>query len=258
MIRALALLIATLAVSTGLSWWFGAEVLAALGVILAQSKILLARMFSLGTGPLLAWLKMQGVNFARVEIGKRWFFRSLLPLLIGAAAQRRIAREAARLKSGIRARHDGLMRWYASLSRPVRVIAVLTAILATLALALTTMSLWLLVFTVQVPFWILATFGAFGQMIWNTVQKLAFRTIAFMHIGRLWTFLKRRLPDAALRRKRRLDYRVTRMVVRRRRMTVAQLHAQKYGLRMRAALICEYLRRRTATKVTSEKDSPKR
>ncbi|NIP18307.1 MAG: hypothetical protein GWM87_09240, partial [Xanthomonadales bacterium] len=88
--RALALLILLCLASVALSAYFGAEILAALGAILAQLKIIGAKLSAVSSRTVLLWLKAQGINFARIEIGKRWLTRSLIPLLIGAATQRRI------------------------------------------------------------------------------------------------------------------------------------------------------------------------
>jgi len=242
LLRALILLGLVASASVALSYMFGAEVLAALGMIVNQAKIVLAKTFAVSSKGLIIWLKAQGVNFARVELAKRWFMKSLVPLLIGAANQRRIANFVSALKTAARARYDAMMGWYKGLPPMVKVISVLIVMCATLALAITSMSLWLLVFSVQAPFWIIAGATALGSIIWKSLQKAVFRTIAFMQIYRIWGFLKQRVPPEYLARKRRFDYRIARIVVRRRKMTLAQVKSRKDGLAMRLALMREYFR----------------
>ncbi|MSU91432.1 hypothetical protein GE300_17775 [Rhodobacteraceae bacterium 2CG4] len=242
LLRALILLGLVASASVALSYMFGAEVLAALGMIISQAKIVLAKTLSIGSKGLVLWLKAQGMNFARVELAKRWVLKSLVPMLIGAANQRRIAGFVAAFKTAATGRYRSMMAWYKQLPLAVRVISVLIAMCATLALAITSMSLWLLIFSVQVPFWIIAAATAFGTMIWKTVQKLLFRTIAFMQLYRIWGMIRDRLPPEYLARKRRFDYRIARIVVRRRKLTLGQMRTGKDSLAMRLALIREYFR----------------
>lgn len=241
-LRALALLILLVAASLALSVYFGAEILAAVGAMLAQLKIVAAKLTALGSRSVLLWLKAQGINFARVELVKRWLTRSLIPLLIGAAAQRRIAEFGRGLVDLTRTKHDAMIAAYKAQPRAARVVLVLTAIAATLAVTVTTVSLWLIVFSVQIPLWVIAGFAAFRRMIWGWIQKLVFRSLAFMQVFRLWGSLRRRMPPQYLARLRRFNFRVARMVVRRRRMTLAQLAKHRYGLGMRLALLREYFR----------------
>lgn len=228
--------------SVALSITFGAEVLAAVGLLLAQVKILWVKVLGVSTNTLLVWLKAQGLNFARVELVKRWFLKSLLPLIIGAATQRRIAEFTRHYVAMIRAQVDRMMEWYRSLPRPTRIILVLIAMFSTLAVAVMTMSIWLLLFSIQLPIWILASLHAFWSMIWTTIQKTLFRTLAFMQLYRVWGVLRRQMPTAYLTRLRRFNFRVARIVVRRRRMTVSQLHNHKGGFALRWALFREYFR----------------
>ncbi|MEM9779301.1 MAG: hypothetical protein AAF813_05260 [Pseudomonadota bacterium] len=256
LIRALALLIVLIGVSLGLSFWFGAEVLAALGAVIAQLKVIIARTMAISSQTILVWLKAQGLNFARVELAKRWFLKSLVPMLIGAANQRRIANFVQAYTSFAKARFGEMMDWYRALPRPTRYVLILVAMSASLALALTTMSLWLLLFSVQLPMWIIAGFAAFGQLIWQTVQKTVFRTLAFMQLFRAWDFLRGRVPPAYLQRLRRFNFRIARIVVRKRRMTVAQLHDRKGNLGLRWALLLEYFRHaRPETPTRAEMDA---
>ena len=253
--RALAILMLLVLASLSLSYAFGAEVLAALGMIFVQLKIIFGKLGAVTAKSVVVWLKAQGVNFARVEVAKRWFLKSLLPLIIGASMQRRISAWVSNFAEGVRLRKAWLMAHYQDWPPAVKVIAILCTLFAILALSLSTMSLWLLIFSVQVPIWILAATGSLWRMIWLTIQKLLFRTIAFMQLYRIWGFLKRRLPDSYLRRKRQFDFKVARIVVRKRRMTVAQLHAQKDGLAMRIALIREYFRHKRPER-TIDSESP--
>ena len=192
-LRALALLILLCLASVALSAYFGAEILAALGAILAQLKIIGAKLSAVSSRTVLLWLKAQGINFARIEIGKRWLTRSLIPLLIGAATQRRITRFAHRFAALVRERYDAMLAAYRAQPRPTRILLVLIAIAATMAVTVTTISLWLVVFSVQLPLWILAGVAAFWRVIWLWAQKLVFRTLAFMQIFRIWGFLRRRM-----------------------------------------------------------------
>ena len=241
-LRALALLILLCLASVALSAYFGTEILAALGAILAQLKVVAAKIAALSSRSVLIWLKAQGINFARVEIAKRWMTRSLIPLLIGAAAQRRIAEFSRHYVSLAQEKYDAMIATYRAQPRPTRILLVLIAIAATLAVTVSTLSLWLIVFSVQAPLWILAGLAAFSRVIWVWLQKLAFRSLAFMQIFQVWGFLRRRMPPEYLARLRRFNFRVARIVVRRRRMTLSQLAEHKDGLGMRLSLIREYFR----------------
>lgn len=252
LIRAIVLLVVVATVSIGLSWAFGAEVLAALGLVLAQIKIVLGKMAAVSSKALLTWLRVQGINFARVEIAKRWLLKSLVPMLIGAALQRRIMSLFKVFAGSVRTRFDALMTWYRSLHRSLRIIAILIACFATLGLAVTSMSLWLLLFSVQMPFWIIAGLAATSELVWRYVQKLVFRTIAFMKLYRVWGFVRNRLPEAYRQRLRRFNFRVARIVVKRRRMTVAQLTGQRDGIALRLAFLREYFRHRRPEVPTGE------
>jgi len=242
LLRALAILVFIAGLCLGLSYWFGAEILAALGLAVQQAKILFARLATISAGGVASWLKAQGINFARVELGKRWFFKSILPLLIGAALQRRISITFRSFVRRVKFRYRTMQRWYKMQDRLMKIVLISIVVGATLALALSSMSLWLFVFSVQLPLWIIATIGAFWQVIWRSLQKLVFRTLAFMQLYRAWGLLRDRLPESYLRRVRRFNFRIARIVVKRRRMTVSQLHASKHSWGMRWALLQEYFR----------------
>ena len=70
-------------------------------------------------------------------------------------------------------------------------------------------------------------------MTWTSVEKMVFRAVAFLQLSWLWRAIRRLLPQSWLDKKRRLDFRMARAVVRRRRMTVQQLHDQKDNLMFR-------------------------
>jgi len=235
-----------------LSLSFGAEVLAALGLMIAQFKILWAKVLGMSTQTLLVWLKAQGVNFARIEIGKRWFMKSILPLIIGAATQRKIAEFTKTYVDAVKTRVQFMLDWYKNLPRPMRIILILIAFFTTLAVAVLTMSVWLLLFSIQLPIWIIASLSAFWNMVWTTIQKTVFRSLAFMQIFRAWGYLRRMMPPDYIARLRRFNFRIARIVVRRRRMTVAQLHSQKDTLGIRWELFREYYRHARPAEPTAE------
>lgn len=241
-LRALILLTLVAGASLTLSYVMGAEVLAALGMVIAQAKIVIAKVFSVTWRGILVWLQAQGMNFARVEIAKRYVYKSLLPMILGAAFQRQIAGILGEFKARVLARYTAMMDWYRALPKPVRIVGILIAMFGMLLVALSSVSVWLLLFSVQLPFWIIAITVAFGNMIWQSVQKLLFRTVAFMKLYRIWGFLRDRLPADWLARKRRFDFRVARIVVKRRKLTLQQLQSGKDGLSLRWALLREYFR----------------
>lgn len=253
-LRALAILFALIAASVALSFAFGAEVLAALGLIASQLKIVLAKVASVSWKGIIVWLKAQGINFARVEVAKRWFLKSILPLIIGAAMQRRIAEFFKKFVDGFKRRRDRMMAAYRSWPKHVRIVSVLAVIAGMLALTISTMSIWLILISVQLPIWIIAATGSLWHIVWRTIQKLIFRTLAFMQLYKVWGFLKKRVPETYLRRKRAFDFRVARMVVKQRKLTVAQLHAQKHGWAMRWSLLKAYFRNRRPSPTDEELD----
>ena len=242
LLRALAVLGLVAGICLGMSYWFGAEILAALGIALQQLKVVFAKIATVSATSILTWLKAQGINFARVELGKRWVMKSILPLIIGAALQRRINITFRSLIRRVKMRYRRMQRWYRAQDLAVKAVLIGIVVLSTLAVALSSMSLWLFVFSVQLPLWIIATFAALWQGLWRSLQKMVFRTLAFMQIYRVWDRVRDRLPPSYLRRVRRFNFRVARIVVKRRRMTISQLHAQKDGWSMRWALLREYFR----------------
>lgn len=239
--RALALLILALALSYWATVHFGQEVLIALGLILAQAKIIAKKLATIELPAVLAWLKMQTSAFFRFELIKKWMMTTVLPLVIGKAALRRIATWAGQYREAIRARYDAMMAWYDRLGTAEKVIAALAILAATVALSVTSIGLWLILFSVKLPLWIAAAATALGRMVWTTVSKMAFKAVAFFQLSVVWRVLRRVVPGSWLERKRRFDYRVARSVIRRRRMTLAQLEARKDSLPFRMGLLVGYL-----------------
>ena len=241
-LRALALLILVIGASILLTWYFGADVLLALGLILTQLKVLGQKIVSVEVPAILVWLKTQTAAFFRVELLKKYFYSSIVPLLMGPAIKRRVEAFLTRYKDAVRARYDALITWYSALEWYEKTVAALIVLFAMLALSVSSLGLWLILFSVKLPFWVIAGFAAFGRMLWSSITKTAFKTIAFLQLSWLWRLIRPRLPAAYLDRKRRFDFRIARAVVRRRRMTLAQLQAGHRGLSLRLALMAAYFR----------------
>ena len=241
-VRAFALLFAAVAISIAATMYFGQEVLIALGLILAQAKVMMKKIVGLELPAILIWLKAQASMFFRIELLKKWITTTLLPLLLGRALLRRIAAWTGQYRRALRLRYMRLLRWYRKLHTAEKVIAALIILCATIALSVTSLGLWLILFSVKLPLWVAAAALAFWKMIWTSVQKMTFRAIAFLQLSLGWRLVKKILPEALLERKRKFDYRVARAVIRRRRMTVRQLAERKDSLPFRLGLIFEYWR----------------
>lgn len=244
LVRALAILFLMVAASYAATVYFGQEVLIALGLILVQLKVLGKKIISVELPSVLAWLKYETTNFFRIELLKKWLMTTALPLLVGRAALRRLTNFLKRYQKAMKAHYDSLLAWYGALDGPVKVIAALIVVFAALALSVSSIGLWLILFSVKLPFWVLATVTSLGQMFWLSVRKMAFKTVAFLQLGWLWRIVRKRLPEKYLEKKRRFDFRVARSVVRRRRMTVKQLAARKDSLSMKWAVLSERWRQR--------------
>lgn len=238
--RALAILILVLTASLLLTWHFGADVLLALGLILTQIKLLWGKVLGLQLPTALIWLKSQFAPFFRVELIKKYIYSTLLPVALGAGIRRRVASLMARTKSAVTARFGAMMGWYRGLDWRLRIVATLIVITGTLGLSVAFAGLWLVLFSVQLPFWLLAILGTAARSIIQSTGKFAFKTVMFLQLGWLWRFLKRRLPPEYLERKRRFDFRLVRKVVRQRRMTWQQLEAG--GIALRLALLRAYVK----------------
>ena len=242
LLRALLLLALVAGGSILLTYALGAKVLLALGLMLAQIKVLWKTLLAIDAPAILAWLKMQANAFAKIELLKKWLMTSVMPLLVGRAALRQVEAFVARYFAMIRAYNRGLMQWYRGLDWYVKLIAALIVLFATLGLAVSSIGLWLILFSVQLPFWLLATFSATVHMVSATVQKMVFRAVAFLHLNWAWRLLKRQVPPDYLEQKRRFEFRVARRVVRRRRMTLRQLTNRDHALGLRVSLLVERLR----------------
>ncbi|WP_413717608.1 hypothetical protein [Silicimonas sp. MF1-12-2] len=241
-LRPLALLVTAIGLSVAATLYFGHEVLIALGLILTQIKVIWKKLAMVELPLILAWLKTHASAFFQFELIKKWLTTTLLPLLLGKAALRRMAAWIGEYRAMISKRYLRLMRWYRGLHPAEKVIAALAILLTTLALSVTSLGLWLILFSVKLPLWFAAAAAAFWRMIWVSVQKMAFKAVAFFQLSWAWRLLRRVLPASWLERKRRFDYRVARAVVRRRRMTIRQLSERKDSLPFRLGILVDYWR----------------
>ena len=242
LLRTLALLVVAIALSYAATVAFGHEVLIALGLILTQIKVIAKKLAMIELPFVLAWLKMQASAFFKFELIKKWITTTLLPLLLGKALLRRIATWLKQYRAAIARQYLRMMRWYRRLHPVEKVVAALIILFATLALSVTSMGLWLILFSVKLPLWIAAATAAFWRMTWVSVQKMTFKAVAFFQLKWLWRGIARVLPESWLRKKRRFDFKVARTVIRRRRMTLRQLEARKDSLPFRMGLLFDYWR----------------
>ncbi len=242
LLRPLALLVVAIALSLAATLYFGHEVLIGLGLILAQMKVLAKKLATIELPLILAWLKTQTSAFFKIELIKKWITTTLLPLLLGKALLRRIAAWLGAYRAAISRQYLLLMRWYRKLHPVEKAIAALAILFATLALSVTSLGLWLILFSVKLPLWIAATAAAFWRMVWVSVQKMTFKAVAFLQLSWAWRLLRRLLPASWLERKRRFDYRVAHAVVRRRRLTIRQLADRKDSLPFRLGILVDYWR----------------
>lgn len=234
--RALLILVLVAALSIGLTWYFGETVLLALGLILVQIKLVAKKLTTIQWPSVLIWLKTEAQSFLQVELLKKWLMTSVIPLVLGSAILRRIDQFFDSYKTAVRAQYDGMLGWYAELRWYEKAVATLILLFALLGLTVSSLGLWLILFSVKLPLWILAALASLWQMTWVSMRKLAFKTVAFVQLSWAWRGLSRMLPKSYLERKRRLDFRVARMVVRQRRMTLRQLSERKDTLRMKFAV----------------------
>ncbi len=240
--RGILLLVAAIGFSVAATMHFGQDVLIALGLILTQIKVIAKKLAGTEFAAILVWFKAQAAMFFRIELLKKWLMTTVMPLLLGKALLRRIAGFTVRYRRAVRLRYMRLLRWYRRLGRGEKVLAALIILFATIALSVTSIGLWLILFSVKIPLWIAAVATSLGKMMWTSVQKMAFRAAAFFQLAMLWRWLRGRLPASWLAWKRRFDYRVARTVVRRRRLTWRQLEARKDSLPFRMGLLIDYLR----------------
>ncbi|PYG27768.1 hypothetical protein C8N36_11444 [Pelagimonas varians] len=239
--RALLLLIVVVGLSAVALHYFGKDALIAGGLIFVQLKIILKKTASLEWPVLLVWLKMQGSAFFKIELIKKWLMTTLMPMVLGKALLRRLAGVFTRYIEAVRAQYARMMLWYGQLSTAEKVVSGLILLFASIALSISSFGLWVILFTVKLPLWIIAAGAALGRMIWVTVQKSTFKAVAFLQLGLLWKGLQKLMPSALLKRKRAFDYKVARAVIRKRRMTVRQLAENKDSLPFRMGLLVDYL-----------------
>lgn len=239
--RALLLLAVFVAASVLATLYFGHEVLLALGLILTQLKVLLKKLAGIELPVLLVWLKTQGSAFFRFEIIKKWIMSSVVPLMVGKAILRRIQLLVQSYLDIARQRYDRLIRWFNSLSRVERAVAWLVILFATLALSVSSLGLWLILFSVQLPLWLVAAASATIRVMSKSVEKMLFKAVAFLQLSWLWKFIRRLLPAQVLEWKRRTEFRIARQIVRRRRMTLKQLVDRKGRLPFKLGIMAEYL-----------------
>ncbi len=239
--RALLLLAVFVAASVLATLYFGHEVLLALGLILTQIKVLMKKLVAIDLPVFLVWLKTQASAFFRFEILKKWLMTSVVPLMVGKAVLRRIQLLMQGYLDIVRQRYGRLMTWFNGLGRMERAVAWLVILFASLALSVTSLGLWLILFSVQLPLWLVAAVSATVKMMSKSVEKMVFKAVAFLQLAWLWKFIRRLLPARVLEWKRRTEFRIARQIVRRRRMTLKQLVARKGRLPFKLGLLAEYL-----------------
>ncbi|MGP6086637.1 hypothetical protein [Antarctobacter jejuensis] len=239
--RALLLLAVFVTASVFATLFFGHEVLVAIGLILTQLKVLMKKLAGIELPVFLVWLKTQAAAFFRFEILKKWLMTSVVPLMVGKAILRRIQLRIQGYLDIVRQRYDRLIDWFNSLSRVERAVAWLVILFATLALSVTSLGLWLILFSVQLPLWLVATASATIKVMSKSVEKMVFKAVAFFQLSWLWKFIRRLLPKPVLEWKRRTEFRIARQIVRRRRMTLKQLVERKGRLPFKLGILAEYL-----------------
>lgn len=240
-LRALLLLFLVAAISIAATVLFGERVLVALGVLLLQVKILAGKLWSLKTAEVLTWLKIHGTAFFRKDLFMKWLTTYAAPLLLGKAIYRRLAHWIGTARAAVAQRYAALMGWYNDRGSVEKAILALVVLLATLGLSVTSLGLWLILFSVKLPIWMISVALAALKGLWINLQKTLFRTLAFLQLGWLWRCIRPLVPAPWLAWKRRVDYRIARGVIRRRRMTVQQLAASKDRLPFRLGVMIEWL-----------------
>lgn len=235
--RAFFLLALVVGVSAALTFWLGNEVLLALGLILTQLKVLAKKLVSVDIGDIWPWIKSETRLFFRVELFKKWIYTTAVPLLVGNAVLRRAKAFLKTYLSAVQLRYTRMMTWYQELPTLEKAVATLIVLFATLALAVSSLGLWLVLFTVQLPIWVIAALAALWKMTVVSFSKWAFKVAAFFQLSLVWKMLRGQLPTDFLEQQRRLNFRLARKVVRKRRLTVQQLASGKDSLALRWALM---------------------
>lgn len=241
LLRALLLLLFFIGLSVAATLHLGQEVLIAAGLILTQAKLLLKKLAGIELPVFVLWLKTYAADFFRVELIKKWLTTSVMPLVLGKALLRRVQQVVEGYMGIVRDSHARLMAWFRALSPLERALAWGIILFATLALSITTVGLWLILFSVQLPLWLAAAVAAAARMTWASVQKMVFKALAFLQLKWLWRALRRVLPAPLLGWLRRVEFRIVRRIVRRRRMTLKQLVDRKGRLPFKLGLLAEYL-----------------
>lgn len=208
---------------------------------MTQAKLIMKKIGMVEPPAVLAWIKAHAEVFFRIELLKKWFMTTLLPLFLGKAVLRRIAAYLDQHRAAVRRRYMRLLRWYRGLHPVEKVVAALIILSATVGVSVTSLGLWLILFSVKIPLWIAAVSASLWRMVWLSVQKMVFKALAFLQLRWLWRGVRRVLPSSWLAWKRRLDYRVARAVIRRRRMTVRQLAERKDSLPFRLGIMVDFL-----------------
>lgn len=239
--RTIILLLLAIAASVGATLYFGESVIVAFGLLLVQLKLLSKKIALVDLPVVLAWLKLQSGAFFRIELIKKWIMTTLVPLVIGKATLRRFAGFIRGYTSALKDRYDSLLNWYGNLNWIEKSLAAAIVILASLALGVSTVGLWVVLFSVKIPLWLIAAAATVGRMIWASIQKTVFKALAFLQMRWFWSLIRRLLPTRLLRWKHRLDYRIARAVIRRRRMSLRQLAEKKDSLPFRMGLMADYL-----------------
>lgn len=241
LLRALLLLILVVGLSALATHYFGKEVLIALGLILVQLKIILKKAAVFELPVFLVWLKLHAAAFFKIELIKKWIMTTLMPLVFGKAVLRRIVGLFSGYLDAVKERYARMMAWYSNLSLPEKVVAAMILVFGTLALSVGSLGLWLILFSVHVPLWIVAGMAALWRMVWISVQKMVFKAVAFFQLSWLWKGVQWLMPASVLKRKRALEYRIARRVIRQRRLTVRQLADRKDSLPFRMGLMVDFL-----------------
>lgn len=241
MLRAILILVLVIGLSLAATMYFGRDVLIALGLIAVQLKLLGKKLLMADWPAALVWLKTQTQLFLRVELIKKYLTTTVVPLVMGRAVLRRITAGLRGYLDAVTARQAALMAWFRGLQGIERALAWAILLVATLGLSVSSLGLWLILFSVQLPLWLVAGAATFARMLWASVTRSVFKMVAFLQLRWLWRGLRRLLPRRWLEAKRRWDYRVARAVIRRRRMTVRQLAARKDALPFRMGVLATYL-----------------
>ena len=103
--------------------------------------------------------------------------------MLGAGIRRRMMVIIGRYKTGVLAQFDALMAWYRGLDWQVQVVATLIVLFGTLGLSVASLGLWLVLFSVQLPFWLIAIFSTTARSIAQSMGKYAFKTVMFLQMA---------------------------------------------------------------------------